>query len=268
MNKLLSGITVGALAAFSAGAMAQSVGVGAPQTDCTRQGLGSYCAFKIDAAPVNGQYLLECEIDAAGTVDADYNTYLDVTFATSKQFNWASNPASLNGVILKAGRLSTDFPGGLFNLAGPMVKDISHATFCWDTFEYDECWKDETAWADGSRYSPTKGQWATYTAYSGEENTVTLFAGKTYEAGTVTFSDPVGGKVTITVTLNEGFQFAGDTDESLKIQGYAAAPSGNPAVGQFADKKDCEDSPCSIDVDDALFYGVHVDVERAVDCEE
>jgi hypothetical protein len=132
--------------------------------------------------------------------------------------------------------------------------------------EEEFCWTDETAWAAGSRYVK-KGNWATYTSYEGVEKTVTLYAGQTMNAGSVHFSAPNNGKVTITVTLNNGWRFDPDTDESLKVQGYSTAPSGNPAPGLFADKKDCETSPCSIEVDQAAYYGVHVDVERQVPCQ-
>lgn len=128
-----------------------------------------------------------------------------------------------------------------------------------------ECWKDETAWSAGPRYTP-KGNWATYTQYSANKM-VTLFAGQVHVAGTVHFSPVDGdGNVTITITLNPGFRFDPDTDESVKVQGYANPPSGNPAPGQFANKADAETSPFSIVVPAANYYGVHVDVERKVDC--
>ncbi len=128
------------------------------------------------------------------------------------------------------------------------------------------CWKDETAWAAGNRYV-TKGNWATYTLYDGSAKTVTLYAGQTYQAGTVAFSAPVDGKVTITVTLNEGFRFDPDSYENLKVQDYATAPGGNPSPGHFAHKKNCQGTPCTIEVPVNNYYGVHVDVERTVPCE-
>ena len=122
-----------------------------------------------------------------------------------------------------------------------------------------ECeWVDETAWADGDRYVDP-GSWATYTPY-GADNTVTLYAGQTMDAGTVHFSEAAGGYVTITITLNEGWRFY-DVDENVKIQDYAEVPSGNPSPGQFFSKGDAIVSPFSIDVPVNNFYGVHVDVE-------
>lgn len=130
----------------------------------------------------------------------------------------------------------------------------------------DECetWADETAWANGTRYQ-NPGNWATYTAYSAD-STVTLYAGQTHVAGTVHFSSPVGGEVTITITLNAGFMFA-DTAENVKVQNYASAPAGNPAPGQFSDKDfaDPLDGTFEIVVPVNNFYGVHVDVERCAD---
>lgn len=119
-------------------------------------------------------------------------------------------------------------------------------------------WMGESAWADGIRYVD-QGNWATYTPYVAD-STVTLFAGQTMDAGTVHFSEAVGGYVTITITLNEGWRFE-DVDENVKIQDYADAPSGNPSPGLFDSKDYAIESPFSIDVPENSFYGVHLDVE-------
>jgi hypothetical protein len=122
-------------------------------------------------------------------------------------------------------------------------------------------WVRETAWADGLLYNDDgPGNWATYTPYSGVPATVTLYAGQTMPAGTVQFSAPVGGEVTITITLNTGWRFYDDA-ENVKIQDYAVAPSGNPSPGQFATKGYATGSSFSINVPQNNFYGVHVDVE-------
>jgi hypothetical protein len=123
-------------------------------------------------------------------------------------------------------------------------------------------WIRETAWADGDPYNTDGGNWATYTPYSGAElDDVILYAGQTMEAGTVDFSAPAGGLVTITITLNAGWRFY-DNTENVKIQDYAEAPSGNPKPGQFDSKGYATGSPFSINVPENNFYGVHVDVER------
>lgn len=128
----------------------------------------------------------------------------------------------------------------------------------------EPCWEGETAWADGTRYV-NRGNWATYTPYYGADS-VTLYAGQTMEAGTVSFSAAADGMVTITITLNEGWRFA-EVDENVKIQAYASAPSGNPSPGLFAHKFTAASSPAGFVVPQNNFYGVHVDVEREVDCE-
>jgi hypothetical protein len=122
-------------------------------------------------------------------------------------------------------------------------------------------WVRETAWSAGSRYNPgDTGNWATYTPYEGEPTTVTLYAGQTLEAGTVHFSAPAGGEVTITITLNTGWRFF-DDPENVKIQDYAVAPSGNPNPGQFDTKGQATGASFIISVPENNFYGVHVDVE-------
>lgn len=139
---------------------------------------------------------------------------------------------------------------------------ISCETIC---DECPECFADETGWSDGPEYEDG-GQWATYTEY-GEDNTVTLYAGQTHEAGTVHFSAVVDGMVTITITLEECWEFD-DVDENVKIQGYDVAPTEEPVPGQFANKSTATDSPYSVDVPAAAFYGVHVDLLRPVECED
>lgn len=121
----------------------------------------------------------------------------------------------------------------------------------------------ESAWAAGSRYV-TRGNWATYTKYvSGA--TVTLFAGQTISVGTAQFSPVVNGEVTITVQLNAGantkWEFS-DVMESLKVQHYSTAPSGNPAPGLFAWKQNATGSSAIITVPASNFYGVHLDVSK------
>ncbi|EOZ92268.1 hypothetical protein A33Q_4361 [Indibacter alkaliphilus LW1] len=143
---------------------------------------------------------------------------------------------------------------------------------CDDTvIEEDPCtdWFGETAWADGPQY-PNIANWFTYTPYNGEENTVTLYAGQTLEAGQVTLSAPSDGKVTITIILNEGWRFARVKD-NVKIQGYSSTPQWNsPRLGRFANKQSVplSENSVTVEVNTANFYGIHVDVEeeREVEC--
>jgi hypothetical protein len=120
-------------------------------------------------------------------------------------------------------------------------------------------WKGESAWADGERYIQ-KGNWATVTAYNGEAKEVPLYADQNKQAGTVAFSAPIDGQVTITITLNEGWRFA-DKTENVKIQDYATKPSETPAPGEFNFKATAAASPFDITVNENFFYGVHVEVD-------
>jgi len=145
---------------------------------------------------------------------------------------------------------------------------LSNITFCWNPEENGRCYKYETAWSAGSRYNQ-RGNWATYSPYAAGSSK-DLYAGQNMLAGTVTFSAVMDGKVTITITLNEGWVFdARDAKkDNVHIQGYSAAPAGNPAPGQFADKKMAEENPFVISVPAANFYGVHVAVGKEVECSE
>ena len=116
----------------------------------------------------------------------------------------------------------------------------------------------ETAWAQGPEY----GQgWAMYVPYDGSEKSVSLIAGQHYDIGTVSFSAPDNGMVTITIELNAqgGFQ---NTSENVKIQGYNDTPSNRPGgLGNFNYKgsADSDETTFSIQVPEYSYYGVHVD---------
>jgi hypothetical protein len=147
--------------------------------------------------------------------------------------------------------------------ASTMPAGLSNITFCWNP-ENEVCYEEETAWAAGTRYSTERGNWATFTPYSAG-STVNIFAGQTILVGTATFSQAVDGMVTITIEL-EGARFQ-NVEENLKVQGYTAAPSGNPNPGGFAFKSTETGSSASITVPAANFYGVHLDVEVEVPCQ-
>ena len=125
--------------------------------------------------------------------------------------------------------------------------------------------KGETAWAangnkPGELRYENPGNWATYVEYDDEEKTTTLFAGQNIDVGTVEFSAPANGEVTITVNLTGGWEFE-DVAEYLKVQDYESAPSGNPSPGLF-DHKISEGN--TITVPQNKFYGVHVNVGQWV----
>lgn len=133
---------------------------------------------------------------------------------------------------------------------------------CEDEPPVEVCYQDETAWAAGFRYV-AQGNWATYTPYVAN-TPVNVFAGQNYLVGTVTFSEVVDGKVTITLAALNGARLQ-SVAESVKIQGYETAPSGNPAPGLFTTYKGNE---TTVIVDAYAYYGIHLDVQRVVDCME
>jgi hypothetical protein len=187
-------------------------------------------------------------------------------------FDWIATN-SIGAVIVKGGPVAN-----VFFYAPPAYSDtelyapinpknlnpygISHVTFCWNPDPEEVCYDYETAWADGTRYIDS-GNWATFTPYTTEQ--VIFYAGQTYEAGWVTFTDNGDDTVTISIELNPGWSF-NPVEESLKIQGYDEAPSGNPSPGGFAYKYDITGSSASVTVPAANFYGVHGDVRVEVAC--
>ncbi|NLX42084.1 MAG: hypothetical protein GXY79_01240 [Chloroflexi bacterium] len=134
--------------------------------------------------------------------------------------------------------------------------------------------KGDTAWAANGdtpgelRYTK-RGNWATYVAYNGPK-TVSIFAGQKNYAGTATFSEVVDGMITITIHLEGDWEFAA-SGETLKVEGYTQAPSGNPAPGLFSFKSSVTGTAASIMVpasnmegEPFKFFGVHLDVGRWV----
>jgi len=220
--------------------------------------------------------------DISGKTDCDRNNISVTTDGTYVSFT--ANPDGIGAAIVKG---SSDANTYVYNpqkisdsgLASPVNASgnpagLSNLTFCWNPVDQggNECFTDETAWAAGTRYV-TKGNWATYTGYAAGKS-VTLYAGQTYKAGTVDFSAPADGKVTITITLNDGFRFALNPTEvdgvyknNVKVQDYATVPPAvNPAPGLFYWHQVATASPTTIEVPLNKFYGVHVDVERKIPC--
>lgn len=178
---------------------------------------------------------------------------LDFTNAAVTEWNWTT-PLSPDWVAC-AEFNTTLTVGGIHVHVGHV-----NASICYklrDICEEVVC-STETAWAFGPRYV-TRGNWATYTPYVAN-SIVTIFAGQTTNIGTAHFSAVVNGEVTITINLTNGWAFD-DVPSALKIQGYAVAPSGNPAPGQFANHFDSDGSSESVTVPAANFYGVHIDAE-------
>lgn len=122
------------------------------------------------------------------------------------------------------------------------------------------CYDEDSAWSNGQRYV-TRGNWATFTKYEDGGTTANIYGGQTKFAGVASFSAESGGNVTITITLNSGWSLQ-EVSNPVKIQGYNAAPSGNPSPGRFASKG----SSLTVTVPKADFYGVHLDVRQAVQC--
>lgn len=132
---------------------------------------------------------------------------------------------------------------------------------CTENPPLEVCYATDTAWSAGDRYV-AQGNWATYTEYNGAEKSVTLFAGQTKNAGTVTFTPAGAGQVTITIDFNSGWGLQ-DVAESVKIQGYNNAPSGNPSPGSFTTYKG---TSLSVTVPENNFFGVHIDAKSETDC--
>jgi hypothetical protein len=176
---------------------------------------------------------------------------------------------------LTEGWEACDVVGCIAIIIGDLSKPLgginhAHYNFCEEYLLRDICddveveCSAETAWAAGPRYT-LQGNWATYTPYVAG-STVDIYAGQNIMIGTANFSAVVNGEVTIEIVLINESEFS-DVPESLKIQDYANAPSGNPAPGQFDWKWNATGSTWTAVVPANNYYGIHIDAIACVPIE-
>jgi hypothetical protein len=184
------------------------------------------------------------------TVDAGLQTFSEQDVAGYTEGAWSCSPVAATGTLFSAGSV---------NVAN------GQTVTCEITNTEDQPpVGTETAWAAnglGEAFVGTlpyntgnTGNWATYVAYSADK-TVTLFAGKTMDVGTVHFSAPDNGQVKITITLTGGWMF--EAGSVVAVQDYSSAPSGNPNPGGFDHKEPASGTTHEIWVPLNNFYGVH-----------
>jgi hypothetical protein len=163
----------------------------------------------------------------------------------------------------------SNYGGDEFLLVGRLLENYEKYTLIKFDIESTPalCFQEETAWAANGneplklRYT-NRGNWATYVQYA--EKTVNIYAGRTNFAGTAEFSAVVAGQVTITISLEDGWELNPDEgSETVKIQGYNSAPSGNPAPGRFNTYKG---NSLTVTVPAFNFYGIHLDVRKPINC--
>ena len=198
--------------------------------------------------PVLGLIVLNTQLNASDYLGAPGTTYCADAGRRMELDGTAAIPNTLpDQVILSADRKTVYVRVATWNDWQDQVRVIT-----------EHPWVCETAWAEGDRYTE-RGNWATYTSYAGEAKEVTLYAGQDMPAGTVAFSAPSGGEVTITIALDTDWRFK-DVPENVKIQDYESAPSGNPKPGKFDWKFDMPGATITVPEND--FYGIHVEVEH------
>lgn len=198
-------------------------------------------------------------------------------------FDWMVDPDPLGVVVVKGGNSANFFVyDGAYSdieMCAPSNEKtgknyaITHVVFCWDRIGSggeEECYQEETAWADGDRY--VDSNWATYVTY--EDGLVAdIYAGQDMLAGTATFTE-VNGEVEIFIQLINDWIFYYDledeqADDNVKVQDYDEPPDKNPAPGQFDYKEYAEvgNTEYTITVPLNSYYGVHLDVAQLVACE-
>ncbi|WP_374960207.1 hypothetical protein [Gilvibacter sp.] len=254
-------------------------------SECEQAGAGCDFSWKIDDSPENGIY--NTNTDQYGNTPTDFDLSIKILNSDGIYFDWSTD-YEVCAVIVKGGPGANVYyyPDGAcsdtdlhapINPANGTPYGLSHVTFCFSETPCDtdpsECFEDETAWADGERYT-NRGNWATYTAYPGDGESVDIYAGKTNYAGTVTFNDNGDGTVDLDIALEDGFIFYYDmaddsADHNIKIQDYDTSPSGNPSPGLFDHKFTASAGASSMTVTVPMneFYGIHLDVGAEVPCD-
>jgi hypothetical protein len=241
---------------YDGNAMIQAVMLGDQGLPCDELG-NKYCTTGTSEEPDNSCSVNDdCVTDPSGNGICEEVALTKVAQEnpTDGSLDYTLNTTELGGQVLG---FKASYEGQRnFDKTNPICTDL--------TVVVQECtWIEETAWAEGLPYNiDGKGNWATYTFYDNDSGFgVPLIAGQTMEAGTVQFSEPEGGYVTITIELNQGWRFK-DTAENVKIQDYDSPPSGNPSIGLFDWKGYATGSSYTVLVPENFYYGVHVDVER------
>jgi hypothetical protein len=247
-------------------------------------GCGDF-AWKVDASAPDGDY--DTSTDQYGNAPVVSGPTITISNSDGQTFDWSISAGyEVCAVIVKASTKAlvyyypegatgdTDLHSVIKQLVPLQYFDISHVTFCFNEADVGDCYQEETAWADGNRYTQ-RGNWATYTPYPGDGTSVNIYAGKTTLVGTAMFADNGDGTVTITINLIGGTIFYYDlndlvADENLKVQDYDTAPSGNPAPGTFDGKAtfDVGSTSGSITVPLNNFYGIHLDIAVVCDAVE
>ncbi|GAB1371631.1 hypothetical protein MASR1M45_16930 [Candidatus Kapaibacterium sp.] len=104
----------------------------------------------------------------------------------------------------------------------------------------------ETAWSAGTRFN-TKGNWATYSTYTGGTKTYDLYAGQSILVGSVTVEPAIGG-VNVTYSLNGTWGLSEyHLHLATSVSGIPQANNKNPIPGQFKYKGSYELDPDDID---------------------
>jgi hypothetical protein len=120
----------------------------------------------------------------------------------------------------------------------------------------DECMV-EICYEETAFGGDTPGEGKAWWYYFSGAGTQTIWAGKNYDAGSVTVSE-CADEVTITIDLAEGWYLQED-DESVKIQGYESVPSKRQPAGRFETYKGDE---ITITVPCFAYYIIQLDVQH------
>jgi hypothetical protein len=115
---------------------------------------------------------------------------------------------------------------------------------------------DETATGAGTQW-PGTSNWFMYTKFSASK--VDLIAGQHHDAGDITMRNLSKTSTEITITLQNGFDFAG-AQSNLKIHPMSRPPLDYVQPGAFTHKFTVSGQTVKVTVPTAAFYGIHADV--------
>ncbi len=163
-------------------------------------------------------------------------------------------------------RNAADYTDGAYSTSTTNVAVISDPALQASKSVTKNCvatWKAESATPRGPIWPKHGGNWFMYTPYTA--GPIDLLAGQTYKAGTITMApSATPGKTDITITFNNNYRLRSGLTNNVKVQPMGTAPTSYTQPGAFTQKFTKTGSPITVTVPTAAFYGIHLDVERAI----
>lgn len=162
-------------------------------------------------------------------------------------------------------RTPADYTDGTYRTTTPNTAVVAGTVLTASRSVTTDCvapWKAETATPEGPRW-PKTSNWFMYTAASASP--VALLAGQTHRAGTITMTpSAAAGMTDITVVFANNHRLRNGLSNNVKVHPMATVPGTYLQPGAYSHKSTRSGSAITVTVPARAWYGIHLDVERAV----